>query len=118
MKEGIGSFAPCKKKDTFICVCQKSGAATITIQKDAKEARLDLLGVTPFMDGKPHPEKETLNDGKVAPDGKFFAGTVDNDNVFGIKDESLKKFYWTMEGDNQLAPLLYRFDLKEKVVVP
>ena len=44
-----------------------------------------------------HPAKETMNDGKVAPDGKFFAGSVDNDKVFGSYDHSIDKYYWSMD---------------------
>ena len=38
MEDGISSFAPCTKKDTFICVLQKHGLASFTVEKGSKEA--------------------------------------------------------------------------------
>ena len=61
--------------------------------------------------GGPHGECK-LNDGKVSPDGKFFAPSFGG----GAKGD-FKKFAWTMEGNNQLAPLLYRYDEKNNSAV-
>jgi hypothetical protein len=61
--------------------------------------------------GAPHPDVETWNDSKVSPDGKYFAGTVDNDRIFGNDNKDVQDIYWTMDGKNKLAPFLYRFDI-------
>jgi sugar lactone lactonase YvrE len=65
--------------------------------------------------GGPHPASETWNDGKVSPDGHWFGGTVDNTRLIGYDNSDIMQYYWTMEGGNKIAPLLYRFDPKNKV---
>lgn len=102
--QGIGSLAPCVSPDTFICVVRLGGLAKLTIKRDSKNAHLELLGINPleseqYGDG-PHSQFETWNDGKVSPDGKFFAGTVDNQRVFGYDNSDVMQHYWTMNGNN------------------
>ena len=79
------------------------------------------MNVNPLLDekfgGGPHPETERFNDGKVSPDGKFFAGTID-DCKKAFDDGPHKKHYWTMEGKNELPALLYRYDGVNKTCIP
>ena len=55
--------------------------------------------------GGPHGDSK-LNDGKVSPDGKFFCPSYGG----GVKGPTLKQYFWNMDGNNELAPLLYRYD--------
>lgn len=86
---------------------------------DSTDVDVELLGINPLLDEKfgngPHPENERFNDGKVSPDGKFFAGTI-NDCPEGF-DSPHKQYYWTMDGNNQLPALLYRYDGENKTCV-
>lgn len=79
--------------------------------------------VNPLDHGE-HSEKETLNDGKCSPDGKFFCGGIDRNvaprelsccwtwTYLGILGYALRRWSYcgTMGGGSLLTPLFYRLD--------
>jgi hypothetical protein len=116
----VGCFHPTNTPDVFIAAIRRGGLAKMTIKPDSSEVQVESLGINPLkfekFGGGAHPPAEIFNDGKVSPDGHFFVGNMDWGN-FMTKDEDIKKHYWTMEGNNKMGPLLYRFDISKKQAV-
>lgn len=116
----LGCFAPTKTPDVFVAAIRRGGLAKMTIKADSTNVRLEPLGINPLKHDKfgngPHPKAEIFNDGKVSPDGHFFVGNMDWQN-FMTSDKEIRKHYWTMEGNNRMGPLLYRFDINNKTAV-
>ena len=114
---GLGAFYPTKTPDVFIAAIRRGGLAKMTMTADSTEVKLEMLGINPLKQekhgGGRHPGGEYLNDGKVSPDGHFFMGTCDFPNL-NTKDENIRKYFWTNEGNNTMAPYLYRFDIDKK----
>jgi sugar lactone lactonase YvrE len=98
--------------NVLICALNRAGFGRIDVNgKDWKVTELfNPLTKEEFGNG-PHPETEYFNDGKVSPDGKFFVGTIDEALMYDRTKGG--DHYWTMNGNNEMAPLLYRYD-KEK----
>jgi hypothetical protein len=116
----LGCFHPTTTPDVFVAAVRRGGLAKMTMKADSCNVRLEPLGINPLKFEKfgkgVHPGGEIFNDGKVSPDGQFFVGNMDWVN-FMTKDENIRKHYWTMGGNNKMAPLLYRFDINKKTAV-
>lgn len=110
----LSSFHPTTTPNVFIGAVRKGGIVKLTIQPNSCNVRVEPLGINPLLDDKigggPHPAEEVFNDGKVSPDGHFFVGTLDYKRLFGNKDD-IRQYFWTMDGHNAMAPLLYKIDL-------
>ena len=107
----VTAFGETNDPNTLICTLGRDGFGKLTIDPDTKDITVEKL-FNPLeseeFGGGPHPPTERFNDGKVSPDGKFFSGTFDG--AVAAKMTEVKKYYWTMNGNNEMAPLLYRYD--------
>jgi sugar lactone lactonase YvrE len=95
------------------------GLAKLIIEPDSADVQVELLGCDPSKDasigGGEHSQMEDINDGKVSPDGKLFFCNMQQ-GAEHIPDAN--KIRWTMDGNNQISPLLYRYDVEENKAIP
>ena len=119
LKKGIGSICETTDPNVLLCGAAHRGFVKLTLDPNSSDVKAEDL-FRPFDHEKfgdgPHPEDERLNDGKVSPDGKFFCGSLEQSGFFAY--DSMKEYAWTMNGNNKMASLLYRYDADTNTAVP